>query len=205
MKLTFVVSTAIIGGGKSLAIHSFFVLKDPSNSHSMSDFCASLDSISASLRVHRALTSSYSKYNTISAEANLLCSACVQWVSLILRTTKLYCFISTSIWLVFTVCYMVQTSHAPMLIVALVVRMSIDLATSEESRLLPRGIITIPNEESSIHKAEYKCLNLFIPVTVFCKVVFYGIRFVTLCPNFLYLRFGPTVTLGGLQGVKSIS
>lgn len=62
------------------------------------------------------------EYNSIFLESNLFCPVCVEFVSLIRDTTKLYLLISITTWLVLLVPHIVQKFHVSVLNVSLVVR-----------------------------------------------------------------------------------
>lgn len=129
-------------------------------------------------------------------EANLFCLADV---IIIPSTSRLYLLISSAIWLVHPVSYIVWTFGVSMVIFSLVVRMVIGLVVSEESRLSPWAITTLLNEDPSTSREEFKCFKLFFLVSV----VFYGMRLLTASPTFIFLPgtgtdINPRKTLGRL-------
>ena len=148
---------------------SLFVLKEalmilgPWDSHPISAFCAFLDSINATPCVCGAFSSSWPEYNRSSPEDSRCCPTCVQCVSLIPSTSRLYFLISAAIWKTLPVSHIVRTFHVPIKIVALVVRRCIGLMTSEGTRLSSWDVIIIP----STPRAEFKWFEWFFLVSVF--------------------------------------
>lgn len=61
-------------------------------------------------------------YNSITAGVSLFCLGCVFWVSFVLRQLRSYIAVSAAFLFTGSFLYIVQASHIPMLVVALVVR-----------------------------------------------------------------------------------
>lgn len=172
------------------------MILSPWDPHAISVFPASLDRISATPYVWKAISSSWPDHTGPSLEFNL-CPTCIQWASLIPRTAKLLFITSTAIWLLF---HIVRAFYVPIFIVALVVRIGIGIVTSEEYRISLWGIIIFQNENPLTPRTAFEWFKWFLLVTFFGSVVSYGMRLLTTHPILVtFTGVRPTVALGSLQ------
>lgn len=137
------------------------------DSHPISALHASSDIISSVSCVCVGFSSLWPEYNTTHFESNIWSPICIQSISLIPFTARLYFLISVVIWLVLPFSHIVPIFQLPMLIVILVVGIGIGLVITEKSRILSCSFIVPLNEDSLTPMTEFKWFKWYFMVSFF--------------------------------------